>query len=161
MKKILYIFLLIIGFTAYGAVRVVYDTDVEIMGSSPIEGNNQYELLFRGFHIRGEEEYFTGKIITKGITKDNIGEMYIKDGKPHGKTIQYYENGNLKEKGRFKNGRMHGKILIYHENGQIESEATYKNGIPIGEVKCYDSSGKLVTKIRFKNGVLVEEVSHK
>ena len=46
-----------------------------------------------------------------------------------GTFIQYYESGQLAQKGYFKNGLEEGEFIWYYEDGNIKEKAFYKNGI--------------------------------
>ena len=46
-----------------------------------------------------------------------------------GTFIQYYESGQLAQKGYFKNGLEEGEFIWYYEDGNIKQKAFYKDGI--------------------------------
>ena len=46
-----------------------------------------------------------------------------------GTFAEYYESGQLAQKGYFKNGLEEGKFIWYYEDGKIKEKAFYKNGI--------------------------------
>ena len=43
--------------------------------------------------------------------------------------MQYYEGGQLAQKGYFKNGLEEGEFIWYYEDGNIKEKAFYKNGV--------------------------------
>lgn len=88
-------------------------------------------------------------------------QNYNNNGKLHGNWIEYYENGQIKEKYNYNNGKLHGKYLFYYENGQFKKRYYYKKGnldkICIdyditGEINRYRiiEKGRLKTDLRFK-----------
>ena len=46
-----------------------------------------------------------------------------------GTFMQYYESGQLAQKGYFKNGLEEGEFIWYYEDGKIKEKAFYKNGV--------------------------------
>lgn len=112
---------------------------------------------------------FTGKV------KDEKDRTYYKDGKPNGKWITFFPNGNIKSIENWKNGKLNGKYVIYqengkkvmetnyldgrdngsyflyHENGVLQVEGYFKMGVPIGTWKYYNSKGKLKGKAEHSN----------
>ena len=46
-----------------------------------------------------------------------------------GTFAEYYESGQLAQKGYFKNGLEEGKFIWYYEDGNIKEKAFYKNGV--------------------------------
>ena len=84
-------------------------------------------------------------------------EYYVIDGKKHGESKEYDENGKLFQQVNYTNGEENGPFIEYHENGKIARTATYKNGELNGEVKNFDERGNLKASLMFKknkfNGV--------
>ena len=90
---------------------------------------------------------------------------------------EYYENGQLSEKGTIKNGKYHGLHKQYHKNGQLWYEERFSNGerngnyvkfFPNGQVqyrgnfcedkrtglhRSWDSDGNLVFRGRYVDDV--------
>jgi len=69
-----------------------------------------------------------------------------------GASIEYYENGQLSEKGYFKDGKPHGLAEVYHENGQLMGKVNYKDGEQHGLFESYHENGQLEAKVNFKDG---------
>lgn len=61
----------------------------------------------------------------------------------------YYDNGNVKEKQRYRKGEKHGKWITYDENGALLKVVKYKRGMFWWE-KLY-KKGKL-SQIRNRKG---------
>lgn len=64
-------------------------------------------------------------------------------GKQIGQTIFYYENGKVEEKNHLKNGKLHGSMIKYFKNGNIESQRKYWKGELIDTCKTYYENGQL------------------
>ena len=43
----------------------------------------------------------------------------------------------------------------YYENGQLKNKGTYKNNVPDGVWEEYDKSGRLKSKTTYKNGEIL------
>ena len=54
---------------------------------------------------------------------------YNEQGLYDGTFAEYYESGQLAQKGYFKNGLEEGKFIWYYEDGNIKEKAFYKNGV--------------------------------
>ena len=104
MKKI---FLLIILFNIFSisySSKSVYETQL---------------IEKRGIvYYKNETTPFTGRVIFK---KDR---SYYLNGKPHGKWLIFYNNGNLKSIENWKNGKLYGKYILYQDNGLKIFETT-------------------------------------
>ena len=55
-------------------------------------------------------------------------ELYLKDGKPEGKWIDYYITGQIKRERNYKDGELNGKQTHYNRNGSIEKVEERKDG---------------------------------
>ena len=51
-----------------------------------------------------------------------------KDGKKHGKIVEYDEKGNIISIGHYQDGKKHGEFILYNQKGQIQSKTRYVNG---------------------------------
>lgn len=98
-------------------------------------------------YYKNESVPFSGRVI---FNKDR---NYYLNGKPNGKWLVFYKNGNLKSIENWKNGKLYGKYILYQENGLKIFETTYLNGKDNGEYYLYHKNGKLQVQGRFSNGV--------
>ena len=44
-----------------------------------------------------------------------------------GPFLDYYENGQLRQKGAYNDGRKNGPVELYYENGQLAGKGTYNS----------------------------------
>jgi antitoxin component YwqK of YwqJK toxin-antitoxin module len=65
-------------------------------------------------------------------------------GRPHGKTIRYYDNGQIYYEQNFRDGELHGYERFYYESGQLRRSGKFDNGKPVGQFTLYDEDGKLI-----------------
>ncbi len=77
--------------------------------------------FYKNGKILGEHSkwYYDGRV--------QLQENYNEEGKQDGKFLEYYEDGSLKNKGKFKNGLKKGWWKSYDENGKKEIDF-YKKG---------------------------------
>lgn len=94
-------------------------------------------------------EPFTGTVVDG---KDR--EHYLK-GKPTGKWVAFYDNGQMKSVENWKNGKLDGKYILYNEKGKKILETSYKNGIDNGKYAVYYPNGKPRITGKIKNGMPV------
>ncbi|SDR96517.1 MORN repeat variant [Polaribacter sp. KT25b] len=63
---------------------------------------------------------------------------------------EYFDNGKLKEIGKYKKGEQEGVWKYYYQNGQLESKTTYVNGDKIGSYEAYLQNGSPTRKGNYK-----------
>ena len=75
----------------------------------------------------------------------------MKDGKLHGKMIEYYESGKIRKEGTYDNGHKDGQWVVCYADGGIEYKGEYKNGKKHGKWVGYFASGELRYEGCFEN----------
>ena len=50
------------------------------------------------------------------------------------RTIERYENGNVREEGKYENGKKNGLWIYYRPNGNEHFRITYREGEPVNTV---------------------------
>jgi antitoxin component YwqK of YwqJK toxin-antitoxin module len=113
---------------------------------------------------------------------DGVGEQEVeanyKDGKQHGDTRGWYENGQKAFESERKDGEQHGDARGWYENGQKAFEDEWEDGKLVtskvwllngsdcpdtnvqdgtGTMVTYDKDGKESSRDEFKNGIKVSE----
>ena len=76
----------------------------------------------------------------------------MKDGKDHGQSINYREDGTLWSKSNHKNGKMDGVFQVFRRDGSKKFEGEYSKGKPDGYWKTWDKDGNPFADGIFKNG---------
>ena len=89
-----------------------------------------------------EELHFNGPV------KDLI---QYKDGKKHGRSTWWRENGNREEEKHYKDGKLHGRSTRWFENGQKASENTYKDDKPHGLWALWSENGLRKTQKHYQD----------
>jgi len=75
------------------------------------------------------------------------------NGRPDGYAIVYYENGKIQEEGQWKNNRWVGNMKQYYENGQVQHDFKFNEGGKREGVQTYNhENGKLAIQGTFVNG---------
>lgn len=180
MKKILVIFAtLLILITGCGKTE---DTQREINGNE-----TKLELIDGKIYVTGEDEPFTGRMITvygyneykEGLLdgesisygeKTSSGRIiglkrYYKMGKLHGEWIANSNTTGKLEEIRFYNmGNKDGEWKYYSDGVNISRIENWKNGVKDGEWLWYDYNGvdpkKIIKKEVYKDGVLIERIEY-
>jgi len=70
-------------------------------------------------------------------------EGKYKDNRKTDQWLEYYCNGNMKNKLTFANGRPDGYAQMFHENGKISEEGVWKNNRWVGNYKLYYENGQV------------------
>ncbi len=83
-----------------------------------------------------------------------LSRSWYIDGKKEGKTWQRYVSGGLYSLQRFRNGVWNGLQEYFHENGYLKSSHSYSDGLFDGEVKLYYENGRLKRELSYISGKL-------
>ncbi len=94
---------------------------------------------------------YTGKSITYFTNGKKRSLVIRKEGKLHGKCIDWYENGQVRYEMTYKNGNR-TKLLGWYKNGQMSIEGNRLNGISHGKYFEWYENGKKKKEIDFKDG---------
>lgn len=135
MKKLISIFLLLTALST-----------VSNAASKTINDNE-------GIDINGIMYYKSDLTPFTGRLKFHKDRSYYKNGKPHGKWLTFYPNGNLKSIENWKEGELVGKFVLYQNDGSKIFETIYLNGKDNGDYYLYHNNGKVQVQGRFLNGV--------
>lgn len=101
-----------------------------------LHGGLQTKVLYfeNGRQVSEEEFIATGgngkKVLVEAGVK--IGEIEMKGGQPHGKSIEWYRNGQKKCEQAYHLGKRNGRWLEWHRCGTKRSETNYAEGVRHG-----------------------------
>ena len=106
---------------------------------------NDLEEIYTDEEIKQEIEIYEDlKIVTPDqLTIDGYQRYFYNDTLFTGVSRQY-EGDLLSFEIQFLNGRKHGVSTFWHENGQKKSILTFVNGKAKGDFKIWDISGNIV-----------------
>ncbi|TXG38474.1 toxin-antitoxin system YwqK family antitoxin [Seonamhaeicola maritimus] len=132
------------------------------------KNNEEYKRIYEDGYYN---HFYSNKgeiIIEEGLVKNNLEQglwkrywntngtlkqtINFRDGKKHGKRVNYWENGNTKDISNWNMDKQFGQGIIYYENGKIEEENHVKDGKLHGIVKEYYKSGNIKSKDKYWNG---------
>ncbi|MEQ6122474.1 hypothetical protein [Reichenbachiella sp. MALMAid0571] len=85
-------------------------------------------------------------------------ELNFVDGKVHGRSVNYYNNGNLMTEGVFDKDKKVGEWKWYYESGQLQCSINYENDKKQGDQVFYSEAGIEAKKEVYEDGKLLEEV---
>lgn len=74
-----------------------------------------------------------------------------KDGSPHGETTAWL-NSKLVSHESYRNGKLHGTSEDYYDNGNICERANYKDGVLNGDYSYWHINGMLMSKGCYLDG---------
>ncbi len=126
-----------------------------------IDGNTLQERAKEGEKLAyapNQETPYTGW----GAVMHDNGQIemlaQIKDGKPDGHVISWYENGRKRTWNQYKDGKLNGLVAMWYENGQKKQEATYKDDKRDGLMTRWYENGDKKWEGNFKGGKLMTSV---
>lgn len=92
-----------------------------------------------------------------GEIDEGLGRGELKDGKREGPWVNYYDDGQLDNKGVYENGRKEGPWVSYWSNGQLSYKGVFKNGRKEGPWVSYNKDGNAYKEGTgtFKDGVKI------
>lgn len=65
------------------------------------------------------------------------------EGPYTGTMVEYWPGGGKKQETEYREGRKHGKSTVWYENGQVEWEGEYRDGDPV-RFKHWTEDGRLI-----------------
>lgn len=128
-----------------------------------LEWSDLGTLLSKNYYVSGARKglctvyYPSGQLKSKTEYEGYLNPRSKKyDDRVHGKSIGYFENGDLKYKGEYLHGKRNGEILSYWNNGQLRNIHHYENDTMLGKQLDYFDDGKIKSEyqlvIAFKEG---------
>ena len=97
------------------------------------EGKKQGKWVLFGKHKPG----------TCYAPEAKVEEGKYQDNRKAGIWVEFFCNGNMRNKLTFTNGRPDGYAIMYHENGKISEEGNWKNNRWVGNYKLYYDNGQV------------------
>ncbi len=93
-------------------------------------------VLREGLVYKGDSgELFTGMAIEIWPNGQEKAESEYRDGKKHGRSVNWYVNGQKMAESLWRDGQREGKAIVWYNNGQKREEGEYRNGIIISRKK--------------------------
>jgi antitoxin component YwqK of YwqJK toxin-antitoxin module len=63
--------------------------------------------------------------------------------------VEYYDNGNVRNRGSRLDGEMHGEWEFHRKDGSLMRSGAFDRGRQIGTWRTYDRTGRLVKETEF------------
>ncbi len=102
---------------------------------------------------KGSIHFEGGKSIPKPLVNKILAEkiQQINDSFPkkNGEYLEFYSNGVLKAKGKYRGNKLHGDWKWFRKTGVIMRAGTFKDGKQIGTWITYNVKGKVYKKTNF------------
>lgn len=92
--------------------------------------------------IHFDKEKSIPKLLINKILAERINQINGAHPKESGEYLEFYRNGVLKAKGKYKAHKLHGDWEWFRKTGVIMRSGTFKNGEQVGTWITYDSKGK-------------------
>lgn len=139
----------------------------DTINKTDIEGKKQGKWVLFGKHKPGgcyqeeqkaEEGKYTdnrkaGTWVEFYCNGNMKNKLTFANGRPDGYAIMFHENGKISEEGNWKNNRWVGNYKLYYENGQVQHEFVFNaSGKREGAQKYFHENGQLAIEGNFANG---------
>ncbi len=87
-----------------------------------------------------------------GEVSDGSKRGRIEDGKLEDSWVEYWDDGQLRQKGDYKDGKRDGPWVRHWDNGQLHWKGGYKDGTRDGPWVWYNENGQLAWTGDYKGG---------
>jgi len=139
----------------------------DTINKTDIEGKKQGKWVLFGKHKPGscysadqktEEGKYTdnrkaGTWVEFYCNGNMRNKLTFTSGRPDGYAVMYHENGKISEEGNWKTNRWVGNYKLYYENGQVQHEFVFNpNGKRDGTQKYYHENGQIAIEGNFAGG---------
>lgn len=155
MKKILLLFVVFISINGYSQKDSIV-TYLNGKGKVITDKNKAiyFEILTKKSDTLWLSRKFrrSGKIYTYSHYKSKDKKVKI------GESVSFDKHGNMKGVTIYNaQGKKHGRTKLWFDNGNINLKGIYLNGKKEGLWKCYFYDGSLAGKVIFKNDSIIKE----
>jgi uncharacterized protein YdhG (YjbR/CyaY superfamily) len=82
------------------------------------------------------------KPLINKILLEKINQINSSYPKKSGEFLEFYANGVLKARGKYKADKLHGDWKWFRKSGVIMRSGTFKDGVQVGIWTTYDAKGK-------------------
>ncbi|EDY82294.1 hypothetical protein VDG1235_1914 [Verrucomicrobiia bacterium DG1235] len=103
-------------------------------------------------YLKGSDERFSGSLIEEYSSEFRKLEVSIVEGRAHGVSRGWYDNGQMEVEEFFANGLSDGVRTRWHPDGSKKSEAPIVKGVIDGVFKQWHENGVLAAEVHMDNG---------
>jgi len=137
----------VIGFDGYKNHNSIFPYSGSF--NSRLEKDLQKYVQTKGsIHFEGDKSI--PKPLVSKILAEKIQQINDSYPKKNGEYLEFYSNGVLKAKGKYKGNKLHGDWKWFRKTGVIMRSGTFKNGEQTGTWITYDVKGKIYKKTFIK-----------
>lgn len=136
----------VIGFDGYKAHNSIFPYSGSI--NSRLKKELEQYVQTKG-SIHFDYKKRIPKPLVNKILVERIKQINDSYPKKNGEYLEFYANGGLKAKGKYRGGKLHGDWKWFRKNGVIMRSGTFKNGEQSGTWITYDTKGKVYKKQSF------------
>jgi uncharacterized protein YdhG (YjbR/CyaY superfamily) len=108
---------------------------------------SKYEVSKGTIHFPQDKPF--PKPLLKKLLLARLDQINGNYPKKNGQAVEYYKNGAIKAKGKFKGELLTGYWEWFRLDSSIMRSGTFKNGAQVGEWTTYDKSGEIVKVTKF------------
>ena len=83
---------------------------------------------------------------------------HFKEGKIHGLTTWYFNDGNKRLEMSFHEGRKEGLATNWYKTGEVQWKRTFKNDLLEGDSIKYQQDGQVKTHVIYNKGMVVKSI---
>jgi uncharacterized protein YdhG (YjbR/CyaY superfamily) len=148
----------------YGIPTFVIE-GVPVLGFDGYKGHNSIFPYSGSFNLRLSDELakfeqtkgsihfertqnFPKALLIK-IIKERISQINESYPKRNGEYLEFYGDGVLKARGKYKGDALHGDWQWFRKNGTIMRSGSFKSGVQVGTWTTYDQAGKVYKVTQF------------
>ena len=133
----------VIGFDGYKNHNSIFPYSGSFNGRLKKE-LEKYEQTKGSIHF--EEGQNIPKPLINKILVERIAQINASYPKKNGEYLEFYSNGVLKAKGKYKGEKLHGDWKWFRKTGVIMRSGSFKSGVQVGTWITYDAKGKVYKK---------------
>jgi uncharacterized protein YdhG (YjbR/CyaY superfamily) len=139
----------------YGIPTFVIE-DVAVLGFDGYSGSfnsrlsaelKKYEQTKGSIHFERTQNFPKALLIK--IIKERITQINESYPKRNGEFLEFYGNGVLKARGKYKGEALHGDWQWFRKEGTIMRSGSFKSGVQVGTWTTYDQAGKIYKVTQF------------
>lgn len=135
-----------------GVSRLSNYEEIKNIETSRIIDYNDYDRKGDYAYVHGENEPFTGLVISKDSVGNIVAIIPYSNGNSNGIKYEYYSNGQLSFKNMNVNNKMNGEAEHYYLDGKLQSHRYYENDIIKNDTE-YQKNGIIFRTFKMTNGL--------
>jgi antitoxin component YwqK of YwqJK toxin-antitoxin module len=170
----------VIGTAALIAIALVVWLALEPAAPLATVGRADIELREGVLYRRVDKQPFSGLVIEEWRPGHRRAEVAVREGRAHGLSQGWYENGQReveeffvrgvshgtrtrwyadgveKSQVKIRDGQLVGVFREWHPNGKLARETSLQGGVPHGDARAWDTQGQPVGSAKVEHGRLVQ-----